>query len=121
MVYDLNKLREKLAAAGQEHVLSFWDELNLEEKDQLLEQIDQIDFNFMNERFEQSKVNDYYDASKVEPMPYKESVKMSQEEKEHYIKIGEEVIKRGEVAVISMAGGQRNKAGIPWTQSNFRD
>ena len=94
MVDDLSDLKEKLSAAGQEHVLSFWNELDLHEKEYLAKQIGQIDFENLREKFEQSKINEYYDASSVEPIPYKEAVKISNDDREQYIKIGEEIVKK---------------------------
>ena len=119
MVDDLSKLKEKLRTAGQEHVISFWDELNLSEQECLAKQIEQTDFNKLREKFELSKVNEYYDNSEVEPIPYKEAAKISADEKEYYTKIGEQIVKNEEVAVISMAGGQRYKTWVSWPESNI--
>ena len=38
--------------------------------------------------------------------------KLSKEEKEHYEEMGSKIISSGKYAVVTMAGGQRNKA---WT------
>jgi UDP-N-acetylglucosamine pyrophosphorylase len=43
---------------------------------------------------------------KIEPIKYIEKEKISEEEKEKYFKIGEEEIRKGKLAVVTMAGGQ---------------
>ena len=57
--------------------------------------------------YENSKRETLLDLSQIEPMPY---IKKEEVDDAYYTKIGEEIIKKGEVAAISMAGGQRHKA-----------
>lgn len=49
---------------------------------------------------------------KIENIGYVDQNKLTKEEKSYYEKIGEEIIKSGKYAVVTMAGGQRNKT---WT------
>lgn len=119
MENDLDKLKSKLKEVRQEHVLTFWNELELEEKEILKKQIESIDFVQIEKRYENSKKDEPFDINSISPIPYVNSLKMSQEEKKKYIEIGEEVIKKEELAVVSMAGGQRYKAWISWTKSYF--
>ncbi|MBR6034341.1 MAG: hypothetical protein IKP28_06460 [Clostridia bacterium] len=115
MEEDIRELKAKLKEANQEHILDFWDELDEDEKESLVKQIQKTDFSKITERYEKSKEEEYFDINEISPLPYVNSNCMDQDQKEKYIKIGEEIIKRGEVAVISMAGGQRNKTRLPWT------
>jgi len=59
--------------------------------------------------YENSKKETIIDLATIEPMPY---IKKEEIDNEYYIKIGEEIIRNGEVVAISMAGGQRYKAWI---------
>ena len=113
MEIDLDNLKSKLKQVGQEQVLTFWNELEDDEKVHIVKQIESIDFKQIDKLFENSKKNDEFDINTISPIPYVNSLKLSDTGK--YIKIGEDVIKRGELAVISMAGGQRNKTWISWT------
>ena len=45
------ELLQKLAPYKQEHLLSFWDELNEDERDSLRRQIDDIDFSALEKLF----------------------------------------------------------------------
>ncbi len=105
---DVCNLREKLKKTSQEHILSFWDELTDEEKENLREQINKIDFLKMAKLLENSKKDEIFDESEISPLPYKKIFKLEKEELDKYQTIGEEAIKAGKIAVVSMAGGQRN-------------
>ncbi len=116
---DYNIIKEKLEKAGQEHVISFWDELSEKEKERLKKQVIEIDFEKMRERYEASKVNEYYDASSISPIPYYNSMMISEDEKQRYIKIGENAVNHGKIAVISMAGGQGTRLGYHGPKATF--
>jgi len=107
MESDIEEVKLKLKEADQEHVLWFWDELEQNEKERLKKQIESIDFIQIKKRYEDSKKDEPFDSKAISPLKYKNSIKMSNEEKQKYIKIGENTVKRGEMAVVSMAGGQR--------------
>ncbi len=119
MVDDYYIIKEKLEKTGQEHVISFWDELSEDERAKLKNQILGIDFEKMKEMYEASKNNDYYDASEITPIPYYDSMKISEEDKNRYISIGEDIVKKGEIAVISMAGGQGTRLGYHGPKATF--
>lgn len=48
----------------------------------------------------------------IENIGYTDESKLTKEEKAYYEKIGKEIISKGKYAVVTMAGGQRNKT---WT------
>ncbi len=102
-------VKERLKEYGQEHLLKFYDELNEQEKENLLEDISSINFEQIKNLYEDTKKKDKFANDVIEPISYIDKEKMSEEDKEYYSKIGEKCIKNGEYAVITMAGGQRNK------------
>ena len=112
MIVEISGLRDKLKLIGQEHILDFWEELDNREKIALSSQIESIDLEQINKLYENSKIDEDFDMSIVSPMKYIDSMKLANKEK--YTKICERAIRNGEIAVVSMAGGQRNKAWIPW-------
>ncbi len=74
------------------HLLRFYDELSNEEKADLLEQISNIDFDLMQELYINRNTN--IDAGKdIKPIECIKEYNVAGEEKEEYIKIGEEVIR----------------------------
>lgn len=93
---------------NQEHLLNFYNELNDEEKENLLNQISSIDFNLMQNLYAQR--NETPDTNKrIENIETLKKDKLSKEEKEQLYKIGEEIIKNKQIAVCQMAGRTRNK------------
>lgn len=112
---DFSKLKSRLEKTGQEHILNFWDELEDEEKTRLKTQIENIDFEQIKKLYENSLKNQTFSIDTISPIPYMNSLEMSKQEKQKYIMVGEAIIKKGKVAVISMAGGQRNKIRLSWT------
>lgn len=102
-------VKEKLTKYNQEHLLKFYNELTEEERDNLLEDILEINFDQIQNLFEETKKKEKFKDDIIEPIEYIDKEKMSNEEKEHYNKIGENCIKNNEYAVVTLAGGQRNK------------
>lgn len=96
---------------NQMHVLKSYERMNEENKKQLLEQISKIDFEKMTKLFDNSTKTPEISNSIIEPIEYKDSAKLSDEKKTEYIKIGEEAIRNGKLAVVTMAGGQGTRLG----------
>lgn len=111
-------VKEKLKKYNQEQLLIGYEKLKDEDKDKFLNEILEINFDQINNLYKNiHKCNDDIEKN-IEPIPYIEKDKMSSEEKNKYEKIGQDIIKNEEYAVITMAGGQRNKA---WTQSDQKE
>ena len=111
-------VKEKLKKYNQEHLLANYEKLNEENKNKLLDEILQLDLEQINNLYKNIENEKIEKDKNIEPISFIEKDKLSNEEKEKYEKIGKEIIKNGEYAVITMAGGQRNKA---WTQSGQKE
>lgn len=64
------------------------------------------------EQYEQCEQNENIKPAEnniIEEIEYIDINKLSKEEIEYYEKIGEEIITQGKYAIVTMAGGQRNK------------
>lgn len=103
-----NDIKNILKKYNQEHLLDFYSELNEDEKENLLLQIENIDFELMD-RLCKNVGNQSSKEKEIELV--KCVVKDEMNNKEDYIKIGIEAIKNGELAVCSMAGGQGTRLG----------
>ena len=115
----LRTAKEILKKYNQEHLLYFYDELSEEEKNILINQILNIDFEkIINLYLNSKKVED---LSKVEilPLPHIEKDKLSEKEINYYTQIGEAVIKNNQVAIVTMAGGQGTRLGYKGPKGTY--
>lgn len=120
-------MEEKFEAAmnclkkyNQEHLLNNYEKLPDEKKLQLLNQILTIDFNQIKELYEETKKEINFANDKIEPIEYVDKTKLSQEELEKYNNLGEQAIKQGKYAVVTMAGGQGTRLGHNGPKGTFK-
>ena len=102
---DYNKTKEMLESIGQEQLLRFYDELDENEKETLLEEIENIDFESadINAKLEQST-----NISPIGAM----SIKDIEAKKDEFHKAGLEALKNRKVAAVLLAGGQGTRLGF---------
>lgn len=113
-----NKAISLLENYGQEHIIEVFNQKNGEEKEKLIEQILSISFEQLADLYQKAKQIPELENDKIENIPYVDGQKLSKEERENYKKIGTEKIKNGHYAVVTMAGGQRNKIRSSGTKRN---
>ena len=106
----LEELKRKLEEYGQTHLISFLNELTEQEKEEYINRLEQIDFEQADSLYK-SRNDISHEQEKIEPMAYVDRLKLSDEEKDKYTKIGEEIIRRGKFASVTMAGGQGTRLG----------
>lgn len=108
----LTKIRSRLEAHNQAHVLSWADELNADQLQQLLDQIEQIDFEALDELIDQHIHHpDGSDLpSELEPAPYFPE-DMPEDEMARYRAEGGQLLRDGKVAAFTVAGGQGTRLG----------
>lgn len=98
---------EKLKEYNQEHVLKYFDELNDDEKAELLQQIDDTDFSVLR------LVNSGADEDKKGTISPLGAMQLDEIEsrKDELSKIGLEAIKVGKTAAVLLAGGMGTRLG----------
>lgn len=111
-------MEEKLLAAkqvlqkyGQEHLLNSFNSLSKEKQSELLDAILTTNFKQMQELYETTKIKANFENVKLEPIAHITKADLSQEELEKYTSLGENAIKNGKLAVVTMAGGQGTRLG----------
>lgn len=110
MENTLIEVERKLKKYGQEHLLNGYSKLDETKQKRLLEQINNIDFNLINSLYENTKKKMHTDGSVIEPIQYYDKYKLNEQYKELEA-IGEKAIKEGQLAVVTMAGGQGTRLG----------
>lgn len=107
----LTEMKEKLKKYHQEHLLMFYDKMEETEQQELLNQIEKIDFELMENLYKNAKKPIGFEDAVIEPAEYVEKAKLTSAEKKMYEQKGIEAIKKGKYAVVTMAGGQGTRLG----------
>lgn len=109
---------EKLQKFNQTNLINLLN--RLEDKTELIKQINNVNFEQMMELYDKVKETKYIDTSKIEHINYVDKSKLLDEDLEKYSKTGEEVIKNGGYAVVTMAGGQGTRLGHIGPKGTFK-
>ena len=112
-------LRKKLKEFGQEHLLLYYDKMSATEKKQLLDQIENIDFDLMKNLYESTTKPLDLTNVVVEPIEHIDKDKMPIKERMNYEEKGIEAIKDHKFAVVTMAGGQGTRLGHNGPKGTF--
>jgi UDP-N-acetylglucosamine/UDP-N-acetylgalactosamine diphosphorylase len=116
------KLLSKLQLHGQEHLLTFWDELSIESRRKLATQIESIDFAAV-QRFVsgQEQKTDWVELARRAKSP--KAIRLSSSENAftplQARERGEELLRAGKVGMILVAGGQGTRLGFPRPKGVF--
>ena len=108
---DLEKVKKILKENDQEHLLLKYDELNKEEKQELLDQILNINFKLINKLYKEAISEIDFRDVEIEPVPFVDRARLSAKEREDYMSTGIEEIKDSKLAIVTMAGGQGTRLG----------
>lgn len=108
----LKKAEELLKKYKQEQLLRFYNKLNENEKEYLLNDISQIDFKLIRSVYKKTKDSEETESkNELKPLTAKSLAMYSKEEKQAFYNIGRNAIKDGKVAVYLVAGGQGSRLG----------
>lgn len=116
MTYE--STRKLYEDAGQGHLFHFWPNLSAAEQKSLLEQLECLDINRVKRVFKHSvaaenEASEHVGKDLIEPLPEDAtgSAIGAPERESEWQHIGLDVIARGQVGVILMAGGQGTRLG----------
>ena len=110
---------EILKKYNQEHLLNNYDNLSDDKKEKLLDQILTIDFDQITKLYEQTKIQVSFANDKIEPIYFVDKSALSEEELKQYNDLGDNAIKQGKYAVVTMAGGQGTRLGHNGPKGTF--
>ena len=113
--------KELLKEYNQEHLLKFIELADEEKRKELINQIENIDFQKMAELYKISQRNKdkAIESYIIEHTKFTDKYKIKEERYKELEEIGENVIKNNQYAVVTMAGGQRNKIRTRWTKGKL--
>ncbi|XP_059168507.1 UDP-N-acetylhexosamine pyrophosphorylase-like isoform X2 [Physella acuta] len=123
---DITALKKNCEAAGQGHLLQFWDNLNEDLQNSLANEISNINLDEVNEYFKEAelslkdsneKIDDHLQP--LEPAVCGSVARSSEELLKKYENIGLTAIGNNEVAVLLLAGGQGTRLGVPYPKGMY--
>src|SRR5262249_54112721 len=111
-----DELRQRLRQHGQEHVLAWWGELNEAEQRELLGQLRGLDLEQLRKLYAAREETYTLPApDRIAPVPITQLDPHDRKLRE----LGERALRRGEVAVLLVAGGQGSRLGFEHPKGMF--
>lgn len=104
---------------NQEHLLNFWAELDEKQKKSLQNQLDSIDFAKVDKLYKSLKTISIPQGEVIEPLDYFIKSELSVKERRGLENQGTAILKSGQYAVVTMAGGQGTRLGHKGPKGTF--
>lgn len=114
------ELIQILEEYNQDHIIKLLKRIDGIKKQELIKQIEQIDFHQIMELYENTKKEIEIKEKKIESISYLDKEKISKDEKEKFDELGEQIIRSGQYAVVTMAGGQGTRLGHNGPKGTFK-
>ena len=116
----MTELEAKLKTYNQEQIIKEIEEMDNTEQEQIIKQINEIDFEEVEKLYNLTKKEQTVKSGKIEPINYIDLEKISKEENESSKKLGEQIIKSNQYAVVTMAGGQGTRLGWKGPKGTYK-
>lgn len=111
---------EMLKTYNQEHIIKLLEKLEENKRKELIDQINSIDFHQIMELYENTKNPINIKENKIESIQYLDKAKLSKDVIEKFDTLGENIIRNGKYAVVTMAGGQGTRLGHQGPKGTFK-
>lgn len=109
-----------LKTYNQEHIIKLLEKLEENEKENLIEQINKIDFHQIMELYQNTQKEIQIKENKIESIEYLDKEKLTKNERYIFNELGEKEIISGKYAVVTMAGGQGTRLGHTGPKGTFK-
>ena len=117
---ELEKAEERLKKYNQEQIIEDLEKLDKKKQENIIKQINEINFDEVNKLYNLTKQNHTINDSKIEPIGYVDLEKLENKQKQEAEKIGEEIISNNQYAVVTMAGGQGTRLGWKGPKGTYK-
>lgn len=111
----MNKYEKALELLNRYNQDIILEQLRKNKNEQLIEQVLEIDFEQLNQLYNQTKLKKELKKYKISSIEHTNIIENEEELRE----AGEEIVRKGKYAVVTMAGGQRYKTRTFWTKRHF--
>lgn len=105
---------------NQEHIINYLEQLDEKKENELIEQIQNIDLHQIMELYNNTKKDIEFKECKIEALKYLDKSKLTQEQKKCFDELGSQIVKNGQYAVVTMAGGQGTRLGHNGPKGTFK-
>ena len=125
---EFEELEAVLAPYGQQHVLQWWDKLTTAQRESLAEQIRGVDFETVQKVWEGSRTSDTSHKSGADratraqaprDVVFQPTTDADRQQQAEATVVGEQLLKDGRVAVLTVAGGQGSRLGFDLPKGMF--
>lgn len=117
---ELEQIKQKLKENNQEQLIEELKKMSKEDQEKIIKQIEQINFDEVNNLYNLTKQNHTKNVGKIEPINYIDKEKITKEGEEKAKEIGEKIIKNNQYAVVTMAGGQGTRLGWKGPKGTYK-
>ena len=114
------KAIKKLKKYNQYGIIKILEILSEEEKNKIYEQILKLDFKQLNNLYSELSKKEKESGNEIEEIKALNKDKLSKEELEKYDSLGEDIIKNGKYALVTMSGGQGTRLGYDKAKGTFK-
>lgn len=114
------EILQLLKTYNQDHIINLLEKLEGKQKEELIDQINKIDFQQIMELYENTKKEIELKDNKIEAIKYLDKEKLSNNIKKELDELGENIIISGKYAVVTMAGGQGTRLGHIGPKGTFK-
>ena len=118
METNLDDIKKTLKKYSQEHLLYGYENLDDTKQKQLLNQIENINFELINSLYNNTKRELDVKDNKISPIEYLDKEKLNGDYK-GFQETGEKAIRAGKLAAVTMAGGQGTRLGHKGPKGTF--
>ena len=119
MDFNIDEIQKKLNKYNQSHLLNFLSELTDYEKEQLLRQLVNIDYEKISTLFNSLKDFTIPTDEIIEPLDYYIKDDFTDSEKNQLSEIGNNIFQQNNYAIVTMAGGQGTRLGHNGPKGTF--
>ena len=119
MDFNIDEIQKKLNKYNQSHLLNFLSEITDYEKEQLLRQLVNIDYEKISTLFNSLKDFTIPTDEIIEPLDYYIKDDFTDSEKNQLSEIGNNILQQNNYAIVTMAGGQGTRLGHNGPKGTF--
>jgi len=103
----------------QEHLILAYDRIDDKKKKELINQISSIDFEQIKQLYENTKIKTKKTNDVIQPITYVDKMAIKENDRKKYKEQGIDAIRKGKLAVVTMAGGQGTRLGHKGPKGTF--